>query len=155
VLSRCSIAPHGLTGALLRALLLLAVYQRTRVARVPESSSRHNRASAFLWNVTVDYWLTLHRTNRSFQMSYNENRDRNGMRDDTSYTGWIIGGVVAIALIIGLFAMFGRDRTNTASDDANRPAATAPATTGSATPPQSGGTSSVPRQTAPATPNAR
>ena len=61
-------------------------------------------------------------------MSYNENRDRNGMRDDTSYTGWIIGGVVAIALIIGLFAMFGRDRTNTASDDANRPAATADAT---------------------------
>ncbi len=26
-----------------------------------------------------------------------------------SYTGWIIGGLVALALVIGLFSMFGRD----------------------------------------------
>ena len=51
--------------------------------------------------------------------------------DDTSYTGWIIGGLVALAMVVGLFAMFGRDNTNVASNNSNRPAATAPTTTGS------------------------
>jgi len=68
-------------------------------------------------------------------MTYeNDPNRRNRMRaDDTSYTGWIIGGVIAIAVIIGLFTMFGRNHTNTASNDANPPAVTAPATTGSGT----------------------
>src|SRR5215203_6628555 len=40
--------------------------------------------------------------------------------------------IVALALVIGLFAMFGRNDTNTASNTApNSPAATAPTTTGS------------------------
>jgi hypothetical protein len=60
------------------------------------------------------------------------NINRRNHRDDTSYTGWIIGGIVALALVIGLFAMFGRNNTNTASNTApNSPAATAPTTTGS------------------------
>jgi hypothetical protein len=56
-------------------------------------------------------------------MTYeNDPNRRNRMRaDNTSYTGWIIG----------LFTMFGRDHTNTASNDASRPTVTAPATTGS------------------------
>jgi hypothetical protein len=71
----------------------------------------------------------------SYQNDPNINRRNNRIdRDETSYTGWIVGGLVALALIIGLFTMFGRDKTNdtTASNTSpNRPAATAPATTGS------------------------
>lgn len=53
------------------------------------------------------------------------------MTEETSYTGWIVGGVVALAVIIGIFAFMGTstDRTGTA---ANPPAT--PATTGAATP---------------------
>jgi hypothetical protein len=49
-------------------------------------------------------------------------------RDEVSYTGWILGGVAALALIAGVFFMFGRDdgTTSTASNT-NRPAATQPA----------------------------
>jgi hypothetical protein len=52
-------------------------------------------------------------------------RNTEGYRDNTSYTGWIIGGLVALALVIGLFTMFGRDTatTNTATNT-NRPATT-------------------------------
>jgi hypothetical protein len=68
----------------------------------------------------------------TYQDDANLNRRNNRMnRDDTSYTGWIIGGVIALAVVIGIFALMGRDNTNTASNNANRPAATAPATTGS------------------------
>ena len=67
-------------------------------------------------------------------------------RDNNSYTGWIIGGVAAAALILAVFMFTGRNNTsNTAADTgSNRPQATAPAarapaapssTTGSATPP--------------------
>jgi hypothetical protein len=67
----------------------------------------------------------------SYQNDPNINRRNNRIdRDDTSYTGWIVGGLVALALVVGLFAMFGRDNTNTASNT-TRPAATAPTTTGS------------------------
>src|SRR5215203_2255599 len=69
----------------------------------------------------------------TYQNDPNINR-RTTRRDinDTSYTGWIIGGLVAVAVVIGLFTIFGRDKTNdgTASNT-NRPAATAPTTTGS------------------------
>ena len=66
-------------------------------------------------------------------MTYeNDPNSRRGMRDNSSYTGWIIAGVAALAVIIGIFMMTGRtDNTNTATST-NRPAATAPVTTGSA-----------------------
>jgi hypothetical protein len=66
-------------------------------------------------------------------------RNQTGYRDNTtSYTGWIIGGLVALALVIGLFTMFGRDTamTNTATNT-NRPATTttnAPAVPGPVSP---------------------
>jgi len=74
----------------------------------------------------------------TYQNDPNFNRRNDRMdRDKTSYTGWIIGGLVALALAVGLFSMFGRDNTknNTASNrtpaasTTNRPAA--PSTTGS------------------------
>jgi hypothetical protein len=68
-------------------------------------------------------------------MTYsNDPNRRNGMRNETSYTGWIIGGVVALAVIIAIFAMTNRSGTN--STASNTPAATptVPATTGAATP---------------------
>jgi hypothetical protein len=73
--------------------------------------------------------------------NYNR-RNQPGYRDDTSYTGWIIGAIVTLAIIVGGFMLFGRDAgtSNTASN-ASRPATTttapapaAPATTGTATP---------------------
>jgi hypothetical protein len=74
-------------------------------------------------------------------------RNQAGYRDNTSYTGWIIGGLVALALVIGLFTMFGRDTTatNTATNT-NRPATTTTAPTSSApatTPPSTTGSSSA------------
>jgi hypothetical protein len=75
----------------------------------------------------------------SYQNDPNINR-RNGLdRGRTSYTGWIMGGLVALALVIGLFTMFGRDNTNTASNTSNGstvttvPGPAAPTTTGSGT----------------------
>jgi hypothetical protein len=55
--------------------------------------------------------------------------DRHRMgRDDTSYAGWILGGLAALAVIIGVFFMFGRDDgTTSTANNANRPAATQPA----------------------------
>jgi hypothetical protein len=73
-------------------------------------------------------------------MTYqNDPHNRRPARDNTSYTGWIVGGLVALALVIGLFTMFGRDTTNTntaanntpATTTANRPAPAAPDTTSS------------------------
>jgi hypothetical protein len=57
--------------------------------------------------------------------------------DDTSYTGWILGGFAALALILGVFFMFGRDDGTTSTADNNKPAATStsPATTGQRTEP--------------------
>ena len=67
----------------------------------------------------------------SYQDDPNLNRDpdRRMDRAGTSYTGWIVGGVLALAVIIGIFAMSGRtDTTNTAAN-ADRGTATAPANT--------------------------
>ena len=61
-------------------------------------------------------------------------RQRPGYREDeTSYAGWIIGGVVALALLFGGVMLFSRDNGTIASNNASRPAATttAPSTTGS------------------------
>src|SRR6267154_794166 len=56
--------------------------------------------------------------------------------EETSYTGWVIGGIVALVVILGILMMTGRtDNTNTASNNTpattSRPATTPPATTGS------------------------
>jgi hypothetical protein len=72
---------------------------------------------------------------------------RNNVSDETSYTSWIIGGAVMLAVILGIFMLVGGDsNTNTASN-ANAPATTsrpAPATTGS------GATTPAPAPAAPA-----
>jgi hypothetical protein len=65
------------------------------------------------------------------------------MTEDKSSTGWIVGGLVALVVIIGIFFLFGRPDTNTASVT-NVPGTSAPTTTGSATP-------APPRNNAPAT----
>jgi len=59
-------------------------------------------------------------------------RNQAGYRDNqTSYTGWIVGGLVALALVIGGMLMFGRDNGPTSTaNDTNRPVTT-PTTTGS------------------------
>jgi hypothetical protein len=68
----------------------------------------------------------------SYQDDPNINRRNRMDRDETSYTGWIIGGILALALIVGIFAMFGRDNANTASNNTpNRPTTSVPSTTGS------------------------
>ena len=74
------------------------------------------------------------------------------MAEDRTSAGWIAAGIAALAVIMGLLFIFGRDdRTTTAS---NRPAVTAPATTGAAVPaPTSGnGIAGAPRQNAPPAP---
>jgi hypothetical protein len=74
----------------------------------------------------------------TYQNEPNINRRNDRIdRGKTSYTGWIVGGLVALALVVGIFSMFGRDNTrnNTASNTTpatstnNRPVA--PSTTGS------------------------
>jgi len=62
-------------------------------------------------------------------MTYENDPNRNRLRNDNSYLGWIIGGALALAVILGVFFMVGRDNTNTASNDGKN--ASAPATTGS------------------------
>jgi hypothetical protein len=65
------------------------------------------------------------------------------MTEERSYTGWIVGAVVALAVILGIFMMTGRTTRDTAA--VNRPA---PTTTGASVPaPTSGmGTAGAPAQ---------
>ena len=79
-------------------------------------------------------------------------------RDETSYTGWILGGFAALALILGMFFMFGRDDgTTSTAGNTNRPAITQPSTN----PPTTTGQRSEPVQPAnpagniPTSPSAR
>jgi hypothetical protein len=92
----------------------------------------------------------------SYQGDPNFNRrSSHPMTEDRSYTGWIVGGIVAIAVILGIFATTNRtDKADTAANNANRPAATAPATTGSGVPaPTSGqGPAGARTQNAPPSP---
>jgi hypothetical protein len=58
----------------------------------------------------------------------NDSRFRD--RDDGSSTGWVLGGIAALAVIMGIFFMFARnDGTTTTANNVNtnRPAATQPA----------------------------
>jgi hypothetical protein len=74
--------------------------------------------------------------------NYNR-RSQTSYRDDSSYTGWIIGAIVVLVIIVGGFMLFGRDAgTSSTADNTTRPATTAapaptapagPATTGPAT----------------------
>jgi hypothetical protein len=81
--------------------------------------------------------------NRDIDRRMDRDLDRRMDGDGTSYTGWIVGGVLALAIIVGIFALSGRtDTTNTAANTdrgtATAPANTtrpAPATTGSAVQP--------------------
>ena len=81
----------------------------------------------------------------TYQNDPNLNRpvNRPVVREDTSYTPWIVGAIVALAVIIGIFAMTNRsDKTSTAANNPSPPASTTtapksttpPATTGSAAP---------------------
>jgi hypothetical protein len=77
-------------------------------------------------------------------MTFPNDSNRNGNRDrvnDTNYTPWIIGGVVAVALMIG-YSMMSDRPTNTAEIKSDREITT---TTPSVTP-------STPAPTAPSTP---
>jgi hypothetical protein len=67
------------------------------------------------------------------------NVNRRMGRDETSYAGWILGGLAALALVLGVFFMFGRDDgTTSTANNTNRPAATQPASP-PANPPSSTG----------------
>ena len=73
-------------------------------------------------------------------MSYqNDPHNRSPASDNTSYIGWIIGGLVALAVVVGIFTMYRHNGNYTASN-ANSPATTTtapkslPSTTGSAVP---------------------
>jgi hypothetical protein len=66
-------------------------------------------------------------------MTY-ENDPNRRMQEGRSYTGWIVGAVVALAVIIGIFAMTSRnDHSSTAS---NSPASGSAATTTGSAPAQ-------------------
>ena len=89
------------------------------------------------------------------------NRHRRSIEDnDTSYAGWIIGAIAAFAVVFGIFMLVNRNDNATTASNTNRPAASAPTTTGSGassgTTPSNDGTipqtnqSSTPR---PATPD--
>jgi hypothetical protein len=84
-------------------------------------------------------------------MTYHEdpNDPRRGMNRDMSpdagYGSWVVGGLVAVAVIAGIFAFFGRDDSKTtASSTTDRPAAGAPATTPSPGPGTTGSGSTSP-----------
>ena len=64
-------------------------------------------------------------------MTYNDqnNRSRRGLREENSYTGWIVGGLVAVALIIGIFVMTNRTTTTNTASNPDRGTATAPVNT--------------------------
>ena len=72
-------------------------------------------------------------------MTYNPNdpnnlNDRNytaGSRraaaNDSSYMGWIIGGLVALAVILGIVFLLPMNNSNTASNNTNETTASSPA----------------------------
>ena len=65
---------------------------------------------------------------------------RRAAQAETSYMSWILGGVAALAVILGLFFMFGRnDGTTSTAINTDRPAATQPASP-PANPPSTTGT---------------
>jgi hypothetical protein len=79
----------------------------------------------------------------TYQDDPNLNR-RPAVRDDRSYTGWIVGALVAVVVIAGIFLLAGHNpRDNTAAITP-----TAPTTTGSAT-------TTTPATTPPAAPAPR
>jgi hypothetical protein len=76
--------------------------------------------------------------------NFNRRRAMDDM--DANYTGWIVGGLLALVVIAGIFLMFGRsDTVPTASNTSpNRPAATAPGSTPAPTPGTTGSGSTSP-----------
>jgi hypothetical protein len=76
------------------------------------------------------------------------NRNRR-VDNNTSYTGWIVGGLVALAVVVGIFMMTNRNNTNTATNDTTVPRATTTAPTPAVVPPATTG-SAPPVESAPA-----
>ena len=73
----------------------------------------------------------------------NPNRNSYPITRETNFTGWIVGAVVALAVVISIFALSNRtDQTNTATNPPETPA-----TTGSATSPPT--SPAAPQKTAP------
>jgi hypothetical protein len=78
----------------------------------------------------------LEETIMTYQSDPNTNR-RNDIRDDTSYTHWIIGGVVALAIVIAAAAFIstGNDPDQPQTTTTVPAPAPSPSTTGSDTAP--------------------
>jgi len=81
------------------------------------------------------------------------NRPRRSIEDnDTSYAGWIIGAVAALAIVFGIFMLVNKNDNATTASNTNSPAATAPSTTGSgaasSTAPRNNGTAPQTNQSA-------
>lgn len=96
-------------------------------------------------------------------MSYQDDPNGNLRRSETpneqpGYTGWLVGGAVALAVILGIFIMSSRtDNSGMATNDST--ATSRPATPPTTTPPTTTGSGSsqpsVPPVGVPTTPNAR
>jgi hypothetical protein len=62
----------------------------------------------------------------TYQNDPNSNpRNLNPRGGPASYTGWIIGGALALAVIVGIFVVLGRTSPTGTAGNATRPAATA------------------------------
>lgn len=90
-------------------------------------------------------------------MTYNANDPNNRnprarADDDRSYAGWIIGGLVAVAIIVGFMFVLPMTNSNTASNSNNRSTVTNPVRP--ATPPASttGSGTTSPAPASPAAP---
>jgi hypothetical protein len=95
----------------------------------------------------------------TYQDDPNINRRRRMDDGRGSYTAWIVGGILALGLIAGIFMVFGRNDTNTAENSRPTTTTSQPTTTGAATSvpaPNSGnGTAGNAQQTNPPTPAPR
>jgi hypothetical protein len=75
----------------------------------------------------------------TYQNDPNINRPRTPVREERSYTGWIVAAVVALAVVLGIYTMSSRTNNTNAANT------TPPVTTGSAIP--SNGTPAPPTTT--------
>jgi hypothetical protein len=111
--------------------------QLTERAQPPSGDTPLNFLLLFnAWNAAARSTLKARGRTGGLFMSYNDNRNRN--RADgaqANYIGWIVGGVVALAVVLGIFA-FSNHTGDTNSASNNSPATTtgtAPSATGSGT----------------------
>jgi hypothetical protein len=109
--------------------------------RRPHTAVAIKRTLRGIRGIAVNLTQEIRRIKLTYHNDPNSNNpNRRALRADTSYTGWIIGGVVALAVMAGIFMMYNRNGVNTATTvNPNAPAVTTtapaiPSTTGSATP---------------------